>query len=152
MALQPPPLAPAKHVLHWLEYILLAVVILATLIAIGQEVVILITQMKVTISDLLLLFIYLEVIGMVAAYLDSGKVPVRMPLYIAMVALARYLILDMKNLDNTAMLAIAGAILIISLAVLVVRFGHVRYPYDGVHKDSASELAKKDASQKQGSA
>ncbi|WP_020396039.1 phosphate-starvation-inducible protein PsiE [Thiolinea disciformis] len=142
-----PPLAPARHMLHWLEYFLLIIVTLATLIAIGQEIVVLITQMKVTISDLLLLFIYLEVIGMVAAYLESGKVPVRMPLYIAMVALARYLILDMKSLDNQDMVAIAGAILIISLAVLVVRFGHVRYPYDGVHKDSLPDSSKTKSAQ-----
>jgi protein PsiE len=55
--------------------------------------------------------------------------PVRIPLYIAIIALARYLILDMKNLDTWRMLGVAGAALLIALAVLVIRFGHSRYPY-----------------------
>ncbi len=84
----------------------------------------------VTLADLLLLFIYLEVLAMVSIYLDSGKLPVRMPLYIAIVALARYLILDMKSLDTWRMLGIAGAALLIALAILVIRFGHARFPYE----------------------
>ena len=62
----------------------------------------------VTLADLLLLFIYMEVLAMVAMYLDTGKLPVRMPLYIAIVALARYMILDMKSLDTLRMLGVAG--------------------------------------------
>ena len=83
-----------------------------------------------TLADLLLLFIYLEVISMVAIYLDSGKLPVRMPLYIAIVALARYLILDMKGLETWRILGVAAAALVLSVAVLVIRFGHTRFPYD----------------------
>jgi len=62
----------------------------------------------VTLADLLLLFIYLEVLAMVKIYLASGKSPVRMPLYIAIVALARYMILDMKSLDMWRTLGVAG--------------------------------------------
>jgi protein PsiE len=46
------------------------------------------------------------------------------------VALARFLLLDTKELDYLAVLALAGAILLLALAVLVVRFGHVRFPYE----------------------
>ena len=84
----------------------------------------------VTLADLLLLFIYLEVLAMVAIYLDSGKLPIRIPLYIAIVALARYLILDMKNMDTWRMLAVSGAALLMAIAVLVIRYGHARYPYE----------------------
>jgi protein PsiE len=66
---------------------------------------------------------------MIAVYLDTGKLPVRMPLYIAIVALARYMILDMKSLDNWRIIGIAGAILLISLAILVQRYGHAKLPY-----------------------
>lgn len=83
----------------------------------------------VTLSDLLLLFIYLEVVAMVHAYWQSGQLPVRMPLYIGVVALARYLILDIKDMDEWRMLAVAGAIVLLSLAVLVIRYGHTRFPY-----------------------
>jgi protein PsiE len=109
----------------------LVVVLLATLVAAGQEVAALFQAGAVRLADLLLLFIYLEVVAMVAAYWEAGHMPVRMPLYIGMVALARYLILDMKDLDEWRILAVAAAILLLGFAVLVVRFGHVRFPYQG---------------------
>jgi protein PsiE len=84
----------------------------------------------VTLADLLLLFIYLEVLAMVAIYLNSGKLPVRIPLYIAIVALARYMILDMKNLDTWRLLGVAGAVLIITIAILIIRYGHTKFPYN----------------------
>jgi protein PsiE len=54
---------------------------------------------------------------------------VRFPLYIGMVALARYLILDLKDMSEWRMLAVTGAIFLLTVAVLVVRYGHVRFPY-----------------------
>ncbi len=108
----------------------LLIVALSTVVAVGFEISAMLTARLVTLADLLLLFIYLEVFAMVAIYLSSGKLPVRMPLYIAIVALARYLILDMKNLDTWRMLGIAGAALLIAVAILVIRYGHTRYPYD----------------------
>jgi protein PsiE len=125
-----PNISVSQKLLHGIEYLLLGIITLATIIAVGQEIYIIIDQLKVQISDLLLLFIYLEIITMVVVYLQSGEVPVRMPLYIGMVALARYLILDMKAMNQWQMLAIATSILLISLAVLIVRFGHVKYPYE----------------------
>jgi protein PsiE len=117
-------------VLTWVEDIGLLIISIATLIAVGFEISSMIELKIVTLADLLLLFIYLEVLAMVAVYLDSGKLPVRMPLYIAIVALARYLILDMKNLDTWRMLGVAGATLLIALTILAVRYGHARFPYD----------------------
>lgn len=87
-------------------------------------------------ADLLLLFIYLEVLAMVVIYLKSGQLPIRIPLYIAIVALARYMILDMKAMDSWRMLAVAGAALILAVTILVIRYGHVRYPYDSHSSDS----------------
>lgn len=107
----------------------LLIIAIATVIAMGTEVMTMVDARTVTLADLLLLFIYLEVLAMVAIYLDSGKLPVRMPLYIAMVALARYMILDMKNLDTWRMLGIAGAILVLALTILIIRYGHVKFPY-----------------------
>lgn len=118
------------RVLSWLENTGLLIISIATLIAMGFEVSSMISARMVTLADLLLLFIYLEVLAMVAIYLNSGKLPVRMPLYIAIVALARYMILDMKNLDTWRMLGIAGAALIIAIAILVIRYGHAKFPYN----------------------
>ncbi len=125
-----PNISASQKLLHGIEYLLLGIITLATIIAVGQEIYTIFVHLKVQIADLLLLFIYLEIITMVVVYLQSGEVPVRMPLYIGMVALARYLILDMKAMNQWQMLAIAASILLISLAVLIVRFGHVKYPYE----------------------
>jgi len=111
------------------ENIGLLIIAIATVIAVGIEVTSMISARTVTLADLLLLFIYLEVLAMVAMYLDSGKLPVRMPLYIAIVALARYLILDMKSMESWRMLGVSGAILLIAITILIHRYGHTKFPY-----------------------
>lgn len=112
------------------EDIGLLVIAIATVIAMGFEIGSMINNMKVTLADLLLLFIYLEVFAMVGIYLKSGKLPVRMPLYIAIVAVARYMILDMKNLDTLRVLGLSGAILILTISIFAIRYGHTKFPYD----------------------
>ncbi|MEO8003266.1 MAG: phosphate-starvation-inducible PsiE family protein [Betaproteobacteria bacterium] len=115
--------------LEVIENIGLIIIGLATVVAGYHEVALMVANGKVTLADLLLMFLYLEVLTMVGLYYNSGKLPVRFPLYIAMVALARYLILDIKDLDVWRMLAVSGSVLLIALAVLVIRYGHVRFPY-----------------------
>jgi len=115
--------------LTWVQDIGLFVIAIATIVAIGVEINVMIEAMRVTLADLLLLFIYLEVLAMVGVYLDSGKLPVRMPIYIAIVALARYVILDMKEMDTWRIIGIAAAGLVLAFTVLVIRFGHLKYPY-----------------------
>lgn len=123
-------LRAATRSLAWLEMAGLAVIAVATLVAGVEEVTKMISLRTVTLADLLLLFIYLEVLTMVAVYLESGALPIRMPLYIAMVALARHLILDMKEMSEWAIIATSVAVLVIAIAVLIIRFGHVRFPYE----------------------
>lgn len=113
----------------------LALIAIATVISIGQEVMVMVENLTVRLADLLLLFIYLEVLAMVSNYLKAGALPVRMPLYIAMVALARHIVLDTKSMDNMQLIAVSAAILIIALAVLVIRYGHVNYPYASTKDD-----------------
>ena len=84
---------------------------------------------RATLADLLLLFIYLEILAMVGQYYSVGKLSVRFPLYIAMVALARYIIMDVKAMEDWRMLAVTGSILLLTMAVFLVRYGHVRYPF-----------------------
>jgi len=112
------------------EDIGLLIIALSTVIAISFEVFEMIKAMKVTLADLLLLFIYLEVLAMVGIYLKTGKLPVRVPLYIAIVAIARYMILDMKNLDTLRVLGLTGAVLILAISILAIRYGHTKFPYD----------------------
>jgi protein PsiE len=117
-------------VLTWLRLAGLLIIALSTIIAVGFELASMVSAAKVSLADLLLLFIYLEVLEMVAVHLSCGKLPVRMPLYIAMIALARYLILDIKSLGSWDLLSVATAALILAVAILVLRYGHIRFPYD----------------------
>jgi protein PsiE len=107
----------------------LFLILIGTIIAIGQEIWRMAMVHRVELTDLLLLFIFLEVITMVESYWRLGKLPVRIPLYIAMVALARYLILDTADAHDVHALFITGAILILALTVFVIRFGHLKFPY-----------------------
>lgn len=119
----------AQTVLGFIEYVGLTVITVATVIAGYIEVSHMAASSVVTLADLLLMFLYLEILAMVAMYFESGKLPVRFPIYIAIVALARYLVLDMKNLDMWHMIGVAASILLLTLAVLALRYGHVRYSY-----------------------
>jgi protein PsiE len=119
----------ALNALGVFEAIGLVVITLATLVAGVFEVKIMVDAGTVTLADLLMLFLYLEIFAMVGVYFQSGQLPVRFPIYIAIVALARYLVLDMKNLDVWRMLGMTASILLLTVAVLVIRYGHVRFPY-----------------------
>ena len=137
--MNPSHLRAGRFALEWVENIGLLVISIATVFAFVHEVGVMLEAGVVRLADLLLLFIYLEVLAMVASYMESGMLPVRMPLYIAMVALARYLVLDMKALESWRMLAVAAAILVIALSVLVIRYGHVRFPYERCGREAARE-------------
>ncbi|MBT8072428.1 MAG: phosphate-starvation-inducible PsiE family protein [Xanthomonadales bacterium] len=114
----------------------LLIIGVSTIVAVGIEIGVMVEAQTVTLADLLLLFIYLEVLAMVSIYLESGKLPVRMPLYISIVALARYLILDMKDMETWRVLGVSGAALLLAITVLVIRFGHIRFPYPHVEEDN----------------
>ncbi|OZA10621.1 MAG: phosphate-starvation-inducible E [Hydrogenophilales bacterium 17-62-8] len=117
-----------------IETIGLVVITLATGVAGVIEVRTMIAANTVTLADLLLLFLYLEIFAMVGVYFQSGQLPVRFPIYIAIVALARYLVLDMKSLDVWRMVGVTASMLLLAVAVLVIRYGHVRFPYKDIHK------------------
>jgi protein PsiE len=121
------------------EYLGLLVIGFATSFAMYQEVMVMVAAARVTLADLLLMFLYLEVLAMIGQYFKSGQLPVRFPLYIAMVALARYLILDVKEINEWRMLAVASAIFLLTLAVLIIRYGHVKYPYREDEEKSVSK-------------
>ena len=118
-----------SEAIHIFEYIGLLIIAIATVYASVVEASHMVASGVVTLGDLLLLFLYLEVLAMVGIYLKSGKLPIRFPIYIAMVALARLLILDMKELTELEMITIAGTITLLSISVLVLRYGHVKMPY-----------------------
>ena len=115
--------------LDLVEYFGLLVIGIATTVAMFHEVVVMVEAHRVQLADLLLMFLYLEVLAMIGQYFKSGQLPVRFPMYIAMVALARYLILDIKEMSEWRMMAVSAAIFLLTLGVLIIRYGHVRFPY-----------------------
>ena len=119
----------AHQLLEWGQMVGLMIIAAATLIAIGHLLHEMVLVMRVTLADLLLLFIYLEVLAMVSMYLKAGKLPIRIPIYIAIVARARYLILDMKEMDTWRLLGVGGTALLLTLTVFLIRYGHYRFPY-----------------------
>ncbi len=127
-----------KTALEWMQDIGLVIIAIASIFAIGTEVLSMISLQKVALADLLLMFIYLEVLAMVSMYLESGKMPIRIPLYIAIVALARYLILDMKSMDAWQLVGVSASAFLMAITVLVIRYGHLKFPYESDGKDKNS--------------
>ena len=109
-------------IIEFFEKSLLTIVALLTIIATFQELLAIFDARKVELADLLLLFLYTEVLGMVGAFYKSKKIPITLPLFIAMTALARLIILQGKEMEAITLLYEAGAILILALACLAIRF------------------------------
>ena len=82
-----------------IEKILLGIIALLTVIAVVQEIYSIYVNTKVQLADLLLLFIYTEVLGMIGIFYVSNKIPITLPLFIAMTAIARLIILQGKGMD-----------------------------------------------------
>ncbi len=114
--------AISSRVITIAENIILVVIGLATLYAAFTEVVRMLLTFQVNLSDLFLLFIYAEVLGMIGAFYTSHRIPVTLPIIIAMTALCRMIILQSKDLDPINILFEAGGILILALAALVISY------------------------------
>ncbi len=108
-----------------LEKIVLSVLIVCTIIAIVMEIQGMIAVYKVTLADILLLFIYIEIIGMIKEYWVSKMIRMSYPLFIAMTALARMIIMQRKDVDPSAYVYESVAILILAIAIVVLRVRHM---------------------------
>ncbi len=108
-----------------LEKIVLSVLIVCTIIAIAMEIQGMIANYKVTLADILLLFIYIEIIGMIKEYWVSKMIRMSYPLFIAMTALARMIIMQRKDVDPSAYVYESVAILILAIAIVVLRVRHM---------------------------
>ena len=108
-----------------LEKIVLSILIVCTVIAIGMEIQAMIVNLKVTLADILLLFIYIEIIGMIKEYWVSKVIRMSYPLFIAMTALARLIIMGRKDVEPSAYVYEAVAILILAIAIVVLRVRHM---------------------------
>ena len=102
------------------ERSILLLIALATLYAVGFEIFRIIGVREVNLSDLFLLFIYAEVLGMVATFYANNRIPVTLPLIIAMTALTRMIILQSKDLNAINIIYEASGILILAIAAYIM--------------------------------
>ena len=102
-------------------------VLASTIIAFLLEVIEMYENRNIELADLLLMFIYIEVIGLVKSYWETRSVRITYPLVIAITALARFIILQDKESDPSNLIYISVAILIVSIATVVIRFRNSKY-------------------------
>lgn len=110
-----------------LEKIVLSILLVCTLIVIGQEILMMVENQRVTLADILLLFIYVEVLGMIKEYWVAKVIRMSYPLFIAMTALARLIILQRKDIEPITLIYESVAILIIAISIVVLRVRHLDY-------------------------
>ena len=107
-----------------LQFILLSIILLSTVIAVGIELKRMIIEQSVNLADLLLMFLYLEVMAMVRVFWNQQSISITLPLLIAITALARFIILQGKEMDASALVYEAVAIVLIASAIVILRLRH----------------------------
>jgi len=112
--------------LHWTtiasEKLLLAIIGIATCIASALYIFDMVLAQEITLPDLFMLFIYAEIIGMVGAFYSTNRIPVTLPIIIAITALCRLIVMQSKEMDALIVLGEAAAILILSIAAVIMSF------------------------------
>ena len=111
-----------EKIVKQIQLLTLIIILISTIIAIGSELYQMFKIQKVTLADLLLLFLYLEVLAMVRVFWESQSIQFTLPLFIAITALSRFIILQGKSINPEILVYEAGAILLIAFAILVLRF------------------------------
>ena len=104
-----------------LQLILMVIILISTVIAVGIEIYKMFQNRSVTLADLLLMFLYLEVLAMVRVFWNQQSISITLPLLIAITALARFIILQGKEMDPAALVYEAIAIVLIAGAIVILR-------------------------------
>ena len=107
-----------------LQLILLSIILLSTVIAVGIEIKTMFLNQSVTLADLLLMFLYLEVLAMVRIFWDQQSISITLPLLIAITALSRFIILQGKEMNPSGLVYEAVAIALIASAIVILRLRH----------------------------
>ncbi|WP_440930639.1 phosphate-starvation-inducible protein PsiE [Candidatus Pelagibacter sp.] len=113
-----------KDLIKNLQLGLLVIILISTVIAVFLEISNMYQLKDITLADLLLMFLYLEVLAMVRVFWEQQSISITLPLLIAITALSRFIILQGKEMDPSSLMYEAGAILLIAIAIVVMRFRH----------------------------
>jgi len=103
------------------------ILLISTVIAFIIEMKTMYENQTITLADLLLMFIYIEVIGLVKSYWETRAVRITYPLVIAITALARFIILQDKESDPANLIYISLAILIVAISTVIIKFRNSKY-------------------------
>jgi protein PsiE len=109
-----------------IEKMILVLVALFTVWAVGLEMYKIVDSGKVQLTDLLLLFIYAEVLGMVGGFYKYRKIPITIPIFIAITALCRLIILQGKGINPVDLIYESGAVVLLALAALLIRWNLIK--------------------------
>ncbi len=107
-----------------LQLALLTIILISTVIAVGIEIKTMYLNQSVTLADLLLMFLYLEVLAMVRVFWGQQSISITLPLLIAITALSRFIILQGKEMDHSGLVYEAVAIALIASAIVILRLRH----------------------------
>ena len=107
-----------------IQLVLLFIILISTVIAVCIEIYTMFINRNVTLADLLLMFLYLEVLAMVRVFWDQQSISITLPLLIAITALSRFIILQGKEIDPSALVYEAVAIVLIAAAIVILRLRH----------------------------
>ena len=121
-----------------IQLVAVIIVLVSTIIAFFLEMKEMYENKDITLADLLLMFIYIEVIGLVRSYWETQSVRITYPLIIAITALARFIILQDKESDPANLIYISLAILIVAVATVIIRFRNSKFLR--IDKSRSSEL------------
>ena len=110
----------------WTEKAILVLIAGFTVYAVGLEMFNIIVMRSVKLTDLLLLFIYAEVLGMVAGFYKNRRIPITIPIFIAITALCRLIILQGKEVNAINIIYESGAVLLLAIAALVIRWNLIK--------------------------
>ncbi len=113
-----------KNIIKNLQLGLLIIILISTIIAVFVEIINMYETKSVSLADLLLMFLYLEVMAMVRVFWEEQSIRITLPLLIAITALSRFIIMQGKEMDPSALVYQSGAILLIAIAIVVMRLRH----------------------------
>ena len=113
-----------RDLVKYLQLVLLGIILVSTIIAVVLEIKLMFINTSVTLADLLLMFLYLEVLAMVRVFWDQQSISITLPLLIAITALSRFIILQGKEMDPSALVYEAVAIVLIAGAIVILRLRH----------------------------
>ena len=117
---------PLHQIIRYIQYFAMTIIFIGSLVGFSLEIYKMIFQMSVSLADLLLLFIYVEVMGMIRIYLLEDEIRITYPIIIAITAISRLIILQKKDIEPSTLIYESVAILILGIAIIVLRLRYLK--------------------------